>query len=108
MGTFGNVAKGTHLCPVKGKALPRRSQFPRSRSIMKQELVAYVIRDNAQVSDMPTDELVVAPDHLMQASTIQEQGMSSGIVAGYEFLQTMKRAMQTSKGACQVKPVWSK
>jgi len=34
--------------------------------------------------------------------------MSSDIVAGYEFLQTVKLAMQTSKDACQVNPLWSK
>ena len=98
MGTFGNAAKGTHLCLVKGKALPRRSQVPRSRLTMKHKLVAYLMRDNGQVSDMPTDELVFALDQLMQASTAQGQGMSSDIVAGYEFLQTVKLAMQTSKG----------
>ena len=38
---------------------------------MKQELVAYLIRDNEQVSDMPTDGLLVALDQLMQASTTQ-------------------------------------
>ena len=65
---------------------------------MKHKLVAYLMRDNGQVSDMPTEELVVALDQLMQASTAQGQGMSSDIVAGYEFLQTVKLAMQTSKG----------
>jgi len=75
---------------------------------MNQELFAYLIRDDGQVSDMPTDELVVAFDQLMQASTAQGQGMSSDIVAGYEFLQTVKLAMRTSKDACQVKPLWSK
>jgi len=34
--------------------------------------------------------------------------MSSDIVAGYEFLQTVKLAMRTSKDVCQVKPLWSK
>ncbi len=38
---------------------------------MKQELVAYLMRDNERVSDMPTDELVVALDQLMQASATQ-------------------------------------
>ena len=75
---------------------------------MKQELVAYLMRDNERVSDMPTDELVVALDQLMQASATQGQGMSSGSVAGYEFLQTVKRAMRTSKDVCQVRPLWSK
>ena len=65
---------------------------------MKQELVAYLIRDNERVSDMPNDELLVALDQLMQASSAQGQGMSSDIVASYEFLQTVKLAMQTSKG----------
>jgi len=75
---------------------------------MKQELVAYLIQDNERVSDMPTDELLVALDQLMQASTTQGQSLSSAIAAGYEFLQTVKLAMRTSKDVCQVKPLWSK
>ena len=75
---------------------------------MKQELVAYLMRDNERVSDMPTDELVVALDQLMQASATQGQGMSSDIAASYEFLQTLKLAMRTSKDTCQVKPLWRK
>jgi hypothetical protein len=65
---------------------------------MKQKLVSYLIRDNEQVLDMPTDELIVALDHLIQASTTQRQDMSSDIAAGYEFLQTVKQAMWSSKG----------
>lgn len=75
---------------------------------MKQELVAYLIRDNEQVSDMPTDGLLVALDQLMQASTTQGQGLSFDIVAGYEFLQTLKQAMRISKDASQGKSLWSK
>ena len=66
---------------------------------MKQKLVAYLMRDNGQVLATPTDELVVALDQLMQASTAQVQRMSSDIVAGHEFLQTVKLAMRTSKSA---------
>jgi hypothetical protein len=64
---------------------------------MKQELSACVIRDDGQVSDVPTDELVVALDHLMQRSITQGQSMSSDKAAVYEFLQALKRAMQTSR-----------
>ena len=72
---------------------------------MKQELIAYLIRDNEQVLDMPTDGLLVALDQLMQANITQEQSMSSNIAAVYEFLQTMKLAMRTPKDVCQVKPL---
>ena len=64
---------------------------------MKQELSAYVVRDDGQVSDVPTDELVVALDHLMQGSTAQGQSMSSNKAAVYEFLQALKQAMRTSR-----------
>ncbi len=86
-------------------ALPRRSLVPRSRSTMKQELFAYLIRSDGQVSEMPTDELLVALDQLIQASAAQGQSMSSDIAAGYKFLQTVKLAMRTSKDECQVKPL---
>ena len=72
---------------------------------MKQELSAYVIRDDGQVSSVPTDELVVALDHLMQGSTTQGQSMSSNKAAVYEFLQTVKLAMRTPEDVCQVKPL---
>ncbi len=68
---------------------------------MKQELSAYVIRDGGQVSDVPTDELVVALDHLMQGSTAQGHSMSSDKAAVYEFLQALKRAKRTSRGMGQ-------
>jgi hypothetical protein len=64
---------------------------------MKQELFAYVIQDDGRVSDMPTDELVVALDHLMQRSTAQGQSIFSNKAAVYEFLQALKRAMGTSR-----------
>ena len=72
---------------------------------MKHKLVAYLMRDNGQVSDMPTDELVVALDQLMQANITQEQSMSSNKAAVYEFLQTVKLAMRTPEDVCQVKPL---
>jgi hypothetical protein len=72
---------------------------------MKQELVAYLIRDNERVWDMPTDGLLVALDQLMQANITQEQSMSSGKAAVYEFLQTVKLAMRTPEDVCQVKPL---
>jgi hypothetical protein len=64
---------------------------------MNQELSAYVMRDDGQVSDVSTDELVVALDHLMQRSTAQRQSMSADKAAVYEFLQALKRAMRTAK-----------
>lgn len=70
---------------------------------MKQELVAYLIRDNERVSDMPTDEILVALDQLMQASITQEQSRSSDNAAVYKFLQAVKLAMRASKDVCQVK-----
>jgi hypothetical protein len=72
---------------------------------MKQVLVAYLIRDNERVWDMPTDELLVALDQLMQANITQEQSMSSNKAAVYEFLQTVKLAMRTPEDVCQVKPL---
>ena len=72
---------------------------------MKQELAAYLIRDNERVWDMPTDELLVALDQLMQANITQEQSMSSNKAAVYEFLQTVKLAMRTPEAVCQVKPL---
>jgi hypothetical protein len=68
---------------------------------MKQELSAYIIRDNGQVLDVPTDELVVALDYVMQANTAQGQSISSDKAAVYEFLQALKRAMRTSRDMSQ-------
>jgi hypothetical protein len=70
---------------------------------MKQELVAYLIRDNERVSDMPTDEILVALDQLMQASIKEEQSRSSDNAAVYKFLHAVKLAMRASKDVCQVK-----
>jgi hypothetical protein len=64
---------------------------------MKQKLFAYVIRDDGQVSDLPTDELLVALDHLIQAGTAQKPSTSSDKAAVCEFLQTLKRSMRTSR-----------
>jgi hypothetical protein len=52
---------------------------------------------------MPTDEILVALDQLMQASITQEQSMSSDNTAVYKFLQAVKLAMRASKDVCQVK-----
>jgi hypothetical protein len=68
---------------------------------MKQELCAYLIRDDGRVSDMPTDELLGALDQVKRGSTVQGQNMSSDKEAVYEFLQTLKRTMRTSKDVCQ-------
>ena len=66
---------------------------------MKQELFAYLIRGDGQVSDMPTDELLVALDQVTRGSSTQEQNISSDNEAIYEFLQTLKRTMRTSLDA---------
>ena len=67
---------------------------------MKQELFAYLIRDDGRVSNMPTDELLVALDQVMKGSAVQGQNMSSDKEAIYKFLQTLKRAMRTSRDVC--------
>lgn len=68
---------------------------------MKQELCAYLVRGDVRVSEMPTDELLVAIDHLMQAGSAQGQSISSDKAAVYEFLQTLKRTMRTPRDAGQ-------
>ena len=64
---------------------------------MKPQLVAYLIQGNGQVSDMPTDELLVALHQVAQASTLEGQSVPSDHAAVYGFLQALKRTMQTSK-----------
>ena len=68
---------------------------------MKQELCAYLVRGDGRVSEMPIDELLVAIEHLMQAGIAQGQSISSDKAAVYEFLQTLKRTMWTSRDAGQ-------
>jgi hypothetical protein len=69
---------------------------------MKQELVAYLIRDKERVSEMPTEEILFALDQLRQASTIQEQSISSDKAAVSQFLQAVKLAMRAAKDGSQV------
>lgn len=64
---------------------------------MKQQLVAYLIQGNGEVSDMPTDELLVALHKVAQGSTLEGQGVPSNNAVVYGFLQALRRAMQTSK-----------
>jgi len=64
---------------------------------MKQQLVAYLIQGNGEVSDMPTDELLVALNQMVQGSTLEGQSMPSDNAGAYGFLQALKRAMQTAK-----------
>ena len=64
---------------------------------MKQDLVAYLVRDNARVSDLPTEEIRVALDQLMQASITQERSMVSDKSAVSQFLQAVKLAMRAPK-----------
>jgi len=47
---------------------------------MKQELCAYLIRDDGRVSDMPTDELLGALDQVKRGSAVQ--GHIKGRVPG--------------------------
>jgi hypothetical protein len=68
---------------------------------MKQELGAYLIRGDGCISAMPTDELLVALDHLLQAGSAQGQSISCDQAAVYEFLQTLKRTMQTARHMSQ-------
>lgn len=68
---------------------------------MKQELCAYLIRDDGRVSDMPTDELLGALDQVKRGSTVQGQNMSSDKEAVYAFLQALKRTMRASKDVYQ-------
>ncbi len=64
---------------------------------MKQKLVAYLMQANGEVSDMPTDELLVALHQVTQGSTLEGQSAPSDNAAVYGFLQALKRAMQTAK-----------
>ena len=64
---------------------------------MHQELFAYLIREDGRVRELPTDELLVALDQLRQAITVQGQSNSSDKAAIYEFLQTVKWTMRTSR-----------
>ena len=64
---------------------------------MKQVLCAYLVRGDGRVLEMPTDELLVAIDHLMQAGIAQGQSTSSDRAAVYEFLQTLKQNMRASR-----------
>ncbi len=68
----------------------------RSRATMKHELVAYLMQGNGQVIAMPTDELLVALDHVRAGSRTQGQSLSSNKRAVYAFLQAIKRAMHPS------------
>jgi hypothetical protein len=69
---------------------------------MKQELVAYLIHDKEQVSEIPTEKILVALDQLRQASILQEQSISSDKVSVYQFLQAVKLAMRAAKDGSQV------
>lgn len=64
---------------------------------MGKELFAYLFRSNGQISEMPTDELSIAIDQLIESSTVQEQSMSSDNAAVYEFLHELKLTMRRSK-----------
>ena len=64
---------------------------------MHQKLFAYLMRDDGRVLELPTDELLVALDQLRQASTVQGQNNYSDKATVYEFLQTVKRTMRTSR-----------
>lgn len=63
---------------------------------MHQELDAYLVRDDGRVSELPTNELLVALDKLRQASSFQGQSNASDKLAGSEFLQTVRWIMRRS------------
>jgi hypothetical protein len=99
-GSWGSIVAPPAIRPSVSILL-----FPRSRSTMKQELFAYLVRGDGRVGEMPTDELLIALDQLMQANTAQRQSSSSDKAAVYEFLQMLKRAMRTSRDMCQAEPL---
>lgn len=82
---------------MKGIMLDKQGPGSRKRPTMKQELVAYLIRDNERVSDMPTDKLLAALDQLMQVGSTRQQSIPSDNTAIHEFLQAVKLAMRASK-----------
>jgi hypothetical protein len=57
---------------------------------VKQQLVAFLMQANGEVSEMPTDELLVALHHVTLASILDDGAV-------YEFVQVLKRTMQTAK-----------
>ena len=61
--------------------------------MMKHALAAYLVRGDGQVSALPTEELLVALDQLIQASSAQEHSISSTQAAVYGFLQAIRQAM---------------
>lgn len=64
---------------------------------MTQELVAYLMQDDGEVRDLPTDELLVAFAQLTQGSTTVGQCVSPDTAAVYGFLQAIKKAMRTAR-----------
>lgn len=64
---------------------------------MKQQLVAYLIKDNGEVSAMPINELLVALHQVAQGNTLEEQSVSCDYAGVYGFLQALQRAMHTAK-----------
>ena len=64
---------------------------------MHQKLCAYLMRDDGRVSELPTNELLVALDRVRQASSVQGQFKTSNKVAVHEFLQTVKWIMHRSR-----------
>ncbi|HEU5230127.1 MAG TPA: hypothetical protein VFU49_20070 [Ktedonobacteraceae bacterium] len=64
---------------------------------MQQELCAYLVSDDGQVSQLPTEDLRAAFAQLRQASATQQQNTSSNTTTIYEFLQTLKRTLQASR-----------
>ena len=81
--------------------VPRRKisvfLYPRSRTVMQQELCAYLVRDDGQVSQLPTDDLLVAFAQLRKASSTEQQNTSPGTSTIYEFLQTLKHTLRASR-----------
>ena len=64
---------------------------------MQQELCAYLVRDDGQVSQLPTDDLLIAFAQLRQASATQQQNTSPNTSTIYDFLQTLKHTLRASR-----------
>ena len=63
---------------------------------MKPELVAYLVDDKERVWPMPTADILVALDPLLQASSTPSTTISCDHAACYAFLQAVKLTMRAS------------
>lgn len=68
---------------------------------MKSELVAYLIRSDGIVCELPTEGLLAPLHQLTQQSATAGQGVPADSAAVYEFLHALKQMMQVSKSRCR-------